>query len=109
MASVSGTEGYAEAAENLVRQYESISFADGDQILEMMMRCQERFSLPHHRPQIEVKRKFLVEPPHRRTSRSAINRSGRTSAGEEMNTHNVLRSACDTASFPSRRRTEYNS
>jgi hypothetical protein len=35
----------------------------GDQFLEMM-RSQQRLALPHHRPQIEVKCKFLVEPLH---------------------------------------------
>jgi hypothetical protein len=35
----------------------------GDQILKVM-RGQERLALPHHRPQIEVQRKLLVEPLH---------------------------------------------
>jgi hypothetical protein len=35
----------------------------GDQILEVMRR-EERLALPHHCPQIEVQRKFLVEPPN---------------------------------------------
>ena len=48
-----------------------------------------------------------AEPPHQPLGNQPL--GPHVCGGEEMNTRNVLRSAFDTASFPSRRRTEYNS